>query len=181
MKNAEKLLIIFLIGAVFILSGCSKNDVTPLNESVIEENENNAPTEIPAEEEQLTPSCGNDKLEEGEECDGDVPTSVTCKDKGYDTGDVSCTTDCKLDYDNCVKIPIPASSNLCNDTDEGRDYSKKGTLTVDVNGTKKKYTDYCRTGKFEDYVYEYYCVNDSMAAENYDCANGCSDGKCYPG
>ncbi len=181
MKNIEKLFIVAMIAMLFALSGCTKNDTIPPNESITEENSNEAPAETPVEENQLTPLCGNGELEEEEECDITVPSWVTCKDEGFDIGDVSCTTDCKLDYDKCVKTPVPTSSNLCNDTDEGIDYSKKGIVTVDVNGTKKKYVDYCRTGKFEDYVYEYHCVNDSVAAENYDCANGCSDGKCYPG
>jgi hypothetical protein len=72
-------------------------------------------------------------------------------------------------------------AGLCIDSDDGLDYSVKGTVTItNEDDSTKKYTDYCRHGSAEGYVYEYYCANGTVASVDYDCPKGCNNnGACY--
>jgi hypothetical protein len=187
-------LIVTLVTVMFIvtMSGCANNDdaktpqiTTPTNEvteptagnEIIQETEST----IPEESSETTPSspiCGDNNLDEGEKCDGDVLTNDTCESNGYDTGAVSCTSDCTIDFSECITARIGA----CTDTDDGMDYAVKGVVTITNDyGSTKKYTDYCRHGSSEGFIFEYYCANDSLKTQDYECPKGCNNnGACYP-
>ncbi|RKY95608.1 MAG: hypothetical protein DRQ03_08640 [Candidatus Hydrothermota bacterium] len=87
---------------------------------------------------------------------------------------------------NVVKKP----TGECRDSDGGRDYYKKGTVTLtkSLDG-KVKYlesrTDTCTycTGLGPDTatcgaVVEYYCEGNQIKSETFVCPNGCKDGAC---
>jgi len=59
----------------------------------------------------------------------------------------------------------------CTDSDGGKNYYEKGTVTVD--GTS--YTDYCLD---ENRLIEYYCSNNQMRFDTYACPYGCENGAC---
>jgi hypothetical protein len=181
------------VTAIFIvtISGCSKNnDVTPeitqtgndtiepaSNSEIIQGVESTVSTES-SETSISSPTCGDNNLDEEEECDGDVPKEMTCESNGYYTGAVSCTSDCTIDFSECITARI----GTCLDTDDGIDYATKGIVTItNDDGSTKKYTDYCRHGTAEGYVFEYYCANDTLASQDYECPKGCNNnGACYP-
>ncbi|MEA3343808.1 MAG: Kazal-type serine protease inhibitor family protein [archaeon] len=76
----------------------------------------------------------------------------------------------------------------CSDTDGGRDYYKKGTVSLQQvfsNGMVKlinQKTDYCEgfdtSGMTDIMVLEYYCENNEIKSEIFKCSNGCRDGAC---
>lgn len=52
--------------------------------------------------------CGNNTVEEGEECDGSNLAGQDCKSLGYDGGILSCYPDCTFDTSGCTAAPPPA-------------------------------------------------------------------------
>ncbi len=56
----------------------------------------------------IAPTCGNGRLDSGEECDTTVPSGKTCEtEKGSDyTGSLSCTSSCTIDTGNCTKSSV---------------------------------------------------------------------------
>lgn len=161
MKNVEKLFIIAILGMAAILSGCSKDVPDGTQENVETLNDESAGMDN-----------GTDNVEITEEIEDDAAEDTQII--GENTQIIE--EDAEEENEQNITAEISGS---CIDSDGGADYHTKGTITAESEGTKRTYTDYCRTGKFKDYVYEYHCVNGTVASENYDCANGCSDGKCY--
>lgn len=53
-------------------------------------------------------TCGNDIVETGEECDGNNLSGATCKDRGFDGGELLCSSECSFDETNC-------KNNVCGD------------------------------------------------------------------
>jgi alpha-tubulin suppressor-like RCC1 family protein len=49
-------------------------------------------------------SCGNSKVEAGEECDGPYAGPRTCRDLGYFRGELTCGGDCRLETKGCVAM-----------------------------------------------------------------------------
>ncbi|OYT35124.1 MAG: hypothetical protein B6U87_00915 [Candidatus Aenigmarchaeota archaeon ex4484_52] len=75
----------------------------------------------------------------------------------------------------CVdEIPKSSENNNCTDSDGGKNYYVKGTLTA-KNG--EQITDYCSN---DYYVKEYFCPTnyDGIDSVDYNCPNGCKDGAC---
>jgi len=129
----------------------------------------------------IKPICGNDVKESGEQCDGSVPSTASCKDVGLDDGTIKCSNTCMLDYNSCKKNEVTVYPG-CTDTDGGENYTVKGIVnTVKTDGTKGTYTDYCRQsdGPFKGYVFEYHCTSTGVASTNYKCPKGCNNGACY--
>ena len=70
--------------------------------------------------------------------------------------------------------PDPEPTQICTDSDNGIDYSAKGTVT---RGTYTA-TDYC-SASTPKIVSVCYCKSDdTVGSEDYSCPNTCSDGKC---
>jgi cysteine-rich repeat protein len=67
---------------------------------------------------------------------------------------------------------IGGVSALCTDTDGGKNYNVKGTITYNYY----KYTDYCSG----NYVREYYCSYGRPYITSSSCAYGCNNGACKP-
>ena len=70
----------------------------------------------------------------------------------------------------------------CTDSDNGLDYYVKGTAKgqewADINNTVTK-TDYCIIdGEKEGRLAEYYCLDNQVASESYECPTSCQDGAC---
>lgn len=59
------------------------------------------------------PTCGNGTVETGEECDGMDLAGETCWSLGYDSGFLSCSSDCGYELDNCRGGPPPPSTRTC--------------------------------------------------------------------
>ncbi len=162
MENAAKLFIFTILGLALILSGCSKD-------ATLDGTQDNV--ENPSSEDAgLNDETDNNGMTIEEEIETEENTQIIADDAQITEEDNNAGEE---------EEPSTETSGLCIDSDGGLDYYTKGTITIESDGTKRTYTDYCRTGKFEDYVYEYHCINDTVASENYDCAKGCSDGKCY--
>ena len=82
----------------------------------------------------------------------------------------------------------PSGTGLCSESDSGKEYLTKGTLTTPKG---EQFTDFCSKGAASssasgikvdssDYVYEYYCFDDktqSGGTEIVKCDGGCKDGK----
>ena len=95
----------------------------------------------------------------------------------------------KDESDNYFSI-VEKKAHPCTDTDGGRDYYKKGTVTlrdISSNEILKEETDCC-TGfdtatdcgpEYSDImVIEYYCENNEIKSESHNCPNKCKDGAC---
>lgn len=60
---------------------------------------------------------------------------------------------------------------ICSDTDYGKDYLNKGTVTHSLSGIR---TDRCSGSRLQ----EFWCEDNVIQSEYYQCESGCSDGKC---
>ncbi|MBU1204711.1 MAG: DNRLRE domain-containing protein [Nanoarchaeota archaeon] len=121
-----------------------------------------------------TPKCGNNIKEYGEECDG--------TDVGYCTN--GCDTNCKCK---------PSLSSVCTDSDNGKDYYKKGTGEGWNTDTEKvSFYDTCYKSYWANlvdscegndcYLAEKYCDGKYVKTElSIPCPNGCNDGACIKG
>ncbi len=69
--------------------------------------------------------CSNGILETGEECDLVVPAGISCESLGYDSGELACRADCRLDRSGCTGGQAICGNNLiegdevCDGTDLG--------------------------------------------------------------
>ena len=92
------------------------------------------------------PKCGNKAIDKGESCDDTNlgPLSGKCLDYSVDfnSGNLKCTNDCKLDTSSCTKAPGCGNNRLdtgelCDGTNFGnfRDLSCNGYSSNFVNGT----------------------------------------------
>jgi hypothetical protein len=50
--------------------------------------------------------CGNDQIDDGEDCDGDALGENTCSSLEYDGGTLSCSASCSWDTSECITIPV---------------------------------------------------------------------------
>jgi len=53
------------------------------------------------------PVCGNNIVEAGEQCDGSDLGGKTCVSLGYDSGTLSCKSNCIYDTSDCTTTPAP--------------------------------------------------------------------------
>ena len=81
-------------------------------------------------------------------------------------------------------IYVNATSLVCNDSDGGKDYDKKGIASGLYGGVSGFSDDYCSTGGKDKNgnpvnLTEFYCLDGSRyGAIGYFCPNGCKDGAC---
>ena len=52
------------------------------------------------------PVCGNGRVEDGEECDGDDLADATCGEQGLAPGPLACSTGCMIDASGCAAAPV---------------------------------------------------------------------------
>ncbi|GEM_PF-2115823 len=48
--------------------------------------------------------CGNETIDNGEQCDGQDLNGVTCQTLGYTEGELSCTSMCQFDTNQCINL-----------------------------------------------------------------------------
>ncbi len=82
----------------------------------------------------------------------------------------------------CVDNKCTYVGTECTDSDGGRDYYKKGTVTLSSGVSRTDTCTYC-TGLAPSPVYcgavvEYYCEGNQIKSETFVCPNGCKDGAC---
>lgn len=84
---------------------------------------------------QLYDWCGNGNVDAGEDCDGSNLAGQSCTSLGYDSGNLSCTSDCRFDTSGCISTPPPpppppsSCGNGNIDSGEGCDGSNFGGNT----------------------------------------------------
>ncbi|MEK6892288.1 MAG: hypothetical protein AABX25_03825, partial [Nanoarchaeota archaeon] len=103
-------------------------------------------------------TCDNNICEEGESDYCPICVQEPCPKAPCRAG--TCPQDCK-------------TSN-CTDSDGGLNYYTKGKVTLSDGQVLE---DVCGLQRYEGYVIEYYCGDDSNV-NNYKCPNGCKDGAC---
>ena len=81
-----------------------------------------------------------------------------CSSKGGNTGS------------DLISGKSVATSSVCEDSDKGIFENVKGTATL---GDSSK-TDKC----YDSFLVEYYCKDNTIKSKNFNCENGCTDGKC---
>ncbi len=84
-----------------------------------------------------------------------------------------------------LRVVMPESISRCYDSDDGKDYYKKGSVDAPAFNGKSNfagtYTDYCDPSE-NGALNEYYCIGDSDSHYEYiKCENGCEDGACIGG
>jgi hypothetical protein len=57
----------------------------------------------------LGPTCGNGKLDAGENCDGGAMSATTCDEIGAGNGLLTCTAQCTFDTSDCSQDPATTS------------------------------------------------------------------------
>ena len=132
--------------------------------------------------------CGNDRLDNGEQCDGSNLNNQTCASMGFVGGSLGCYSFCKFNTSSCttktVTIvpppPPPATSTVisCSDSDRGKIYDIVGTV-YGIDRSGRSYLgvkDQCLDATK---LKEYYCdaVN-GVSSLTVDCPKGCQAGVC---
>lgn len=74
----------------------------------------------------------------------------------------------------------PSKIVACSDTDKGRTYGTKGTVTASGTAKANTFTDSCNDA--EKKLIEYYCQGNQVTSETIACQTGqyCIDGACVP-
>lgn len=71
---------------------------------------------------------------------------------------------------------IIQANAVCQDSDSGKDYDKKGKVSVSGSGSSGTYYDICfNSGKI---LHEWYCQGDQVQKDEYECPIDCVDGAC---
>jgi len=70
----------------------------------------------------------------------------------------------------CEVLCGNGSCLICYDSDGGKDYYTAGEVKQNIGIVK----DYCN----DSVLVEFYCSNDNLSSELYDCINGCENGSC---
>jgi len=83
------------------------------------------------------------------------------------------TDENKEEICECVGSQITRPANSCLDTDKGLDYFNRGCVSVSPS-ISRPVCDSCSG----DILKEYYCKQNTIQSQNYECANGCEDGAC---
>ncbi|MFW5704298.1 MAG: hypothetical protein ACOCXG_00515, partial [Nanoarchaeota archaeon] len=76
-----------------------------------------------------------------------------------------------------LSLATLVSAQDCIDSDDGKQFYKKGSVMW--NGETLE--DHCGEMQMANKVYEYYCEDDFLKIEAFECPNGCEDGSCLHG
>ncbi len=127
------------------------------------------------------PVCGNGIVEEGEDCDKDVPIEATCVTLGFEGGDVGCAF-CAYDTVGCYETRFDGSGPTVIDLQTGLEWEKK-----DASDDVKNYSNphdvdndytWC-TGTSTTCNDENSPLDGTIATEFLAALNGTSSGMCY--
>ncbi|GEM_PF-3087554 len=82
--------------------------------------------------------CGNNHLDAREDCDGTNLNSQSCQKKGFDFGDLKCSS-CKFDTNGCVTIPYGIPFKLFGGTLSSESYNGGNVYSSEVILENGKY------------------------------------------
>ncbi|MFP4112142.1 MAG: hypothetical protein ACLFUO_04010 [Candidatus Woesearchaeota archaeon] len=104
-----------------------------------------------------SPVCGNSIAESGETCDGTDLNGNTCISQGYDTGSLSCLSDCSgFDTENCEDIPESGSTyhirSDASGNNDGSDWNNAYTELPD--NLERGATHYIADGTYPSYDFD---------------------------
>jgi hypothetical protein len=109
----------------------------------------------------------------------------SCSDEGtLSSTSINCPNGCS----NGVCLGSASTTNVCTDSDGGKNYYARGTVTgIGIDGSPLDLTDICE-GVDGKEVHEYYCKIPNPNGDNYDklnyyyinylCPKGCNNGAC---
>jgi len=118
---------------------------------------------------------------------GDSLIQFTCDNNELDFERSICSNGCEnsecIVDDEPIKepedpiVPTPVNNVTCSDSDNGKNYYIKGTVThTQIGGNYTPFVDSCRgINNLTEYSCDY---NKSVQQDLYYCADGCEDGKC---
>lgn len=119
---------------------------------------------------QLYDRCGNGNVDSGEDCDGSNLAGQSCTNLGYDSGTLSCTSDCRFDTSGCISTPPPPPPSSCGDGNidsgedcDGSNFAGRNCLTYGYSSGNLSCTSDCK-------------INTSSCSSPVDCM---SSGDCY--
>ncbi len=84
-------------------------------------------------------------------------------------------TDCPYNCINGACIEGNSSEYFCNDTDEGINYNIAGSVEVMNDYGHEIFNDHCF---YDNILIENYCAGIEAHFNEYNCSNGCSNGRC---
>ena len=98
--------------------------------------------------------CGNESIEDAEECDGIAFGGESCAERGFDFGTLSCSGNCTIDDSGCGEVPIcgdglQEADEACDDgnLDDGDGCDRECALEVCGDGIVQTALDEeCDTG-----------------------------------
>ncbi|VVB80132.1 Uncharacterised protein [uncultured archaeon] len=76
-----------------------------------------------------TDTCGNGKIDSGEVCDGALLNDATCKTQGFDSGELSCSSNCKT-YDKTLCIMTTTNEEPPAEPTTTTEPSKLGAILI---------------------------------------------------
>ena len=94
------LVFVLISACAFDSSGISGNNVNNVNNANDNAN-SNANDNTNNNTNNNTGSCGNEILDDGEDCDGGNLNSETCVSQGYSGSGLACDANCELDFSSC--------------------------------------------------------------------------------
>ena len=129
-------------------------------------------------------NLGTEEVEEGIEtdsCDGNMLTEWFCprvmnpvtRNERY-SEEYECPNGCANGA--CIGEDGPEEIVECTDSDGGKDYFTKGTTTgKSLNNVVGPQIDHCLVNST---LGEFFCEDNVVSLDAYDCPNGCEDGTC---
>lgn len=119
-------------------------------------------------------SCG--AIEDS--CNGDVLNEKYCEGSDSQIIQYTCPNGCSDGACLSVVTTTTPTTNICTDSDGGKNYYVKGYATTDEG--YHKHWDSCThdldTGIY--WLHETYCENNTIKTEAYQCPNACENGVC---
>ncbi|MBU1221391.1 hypothetical protein KKF34_15285 [Myxococcota bacterium] len=90
--------------------------------------------------------CGNGELNDGEDCDGDrFRINPYCSHRGYSSGMVLCTSDCKYDYSECEGYSSCGDGKITEDEDcDGNLLKDADCMAIGYHYGELSCNEYCK-------------------------------------
>lgn len=94
--------------------------------------------------ENLFENCGNQKIDAGEDCDGDLLNDATCLDLGFAGGELACAGDCSFDTSGCRPVPCGDGAVGLFEECDGENLSGLDCLILGFSGGTLACSDQCQ-------------------------------------